>query len=535
MKRYCYVLIIHAIAASLLAGCMAVNDRAAEVTRWQVLYSQEPSLDVVSEMEGWKNVTLPFMARLPYPPKRSIQHLWLRGEVRVERPGDYYGISLGRVYLVDTVYVNGTLVGKHLADDVQDLHFPRNYEIPANILVQGTNTVHVCLGIYGVEYGGLADRVRILSRDLFLRTSILMEFLYRQLTVGILVLFLAGIVFILMELIWRGPEARYLTVLMIFIIWISYLMAIFSPYYPLPMDFRITLMWSCASLIPIFFFLYIQYYYRVFLSLWNMIYIPILVICAILSMINQDTTSPYYMGRVLGLFAVGISIPAHGYLFYYIMKRCRPDITILYFALLGAVPAGVIVWDIINTVFVYRYPPLYHIYCLPAIVVLFMILRIRETMSRQIRIEVLYGRLRDEIGDAPQGADTRGVHEPVADDGNAGLTPVMEDRLQKVVDFLKKHYPSDISSEGLAMAMGLKRDRMERVFRDFTGHRISDYINRLRIEDAARQLRDTDLRIIDIAFSVGFESVIAFNRAFLRVMDRTPHEYRRNRGTADTP
>ncbi len=534
MKRYSYLLVLAIGAASLLAGCMAADDRAVEVTRWQVLYSQDPSLNIVSDMKGWKNITLPFMSRLPYPPKRAIQYLWLKGEVSLDKPGDYYGISLGRVYLVDRVYVNGTLVGKHLPDDVQDLHYPRNYEIPSNVLKPDRNTVHVYLGIYGVEYGGLADRVKLLSRDLFLRTAIVMEFLYRQLTVGIMVVFLAGIIFILMELIWRGPAARYLIVLMIFIIWISYLMAIFSPYYPFNLDFRITLMWSCASLIPILFFLYIQYYYKVFLTLWNMTYIPILVICAILSMVNQDTTSPYYLGRILGLFAVGISIPAHGYIFYYIMRRCRPDITILYFVLLGVMPVSVIVWDIISTMYVYHYPPLYHVYALPAIVALFMTLRIRETMSRQIRLEVLYGRLKYEIDDV-QAADTRGPGGPSAAEDEINLTPAMEEQLRKAVDFLKANFLSDISGEGLGMAMGLSRDQMDRVFRAYSGHRIKEYINRLRIEDAARQLQETDLRIIDIAFSVGFESVITFNRAFFRVMNMTPHEYRRNRVNAATP
>jgi len=70
---------------------------------------------------------------------------------------------------------------------------------------------------------------------------------------------------------------------------------------------------------------------------------------------------------------------------------------------------------------------------------------------------------------------------------------------------------------------------MNSVFKAFTGHRLAEYINKLRVEDAARQLRETDLRIAEIAFSVGFESVIVFNRAFLKVMDMTPNEYRRNR------
>lgn len=527
MNGTIYFLIILLAIGSVTAGCKGEGDHAAEITRWKVLYSQEPTLARVDEKGEWKPVTLPFMTVLPYRPKRAFQYLWLKGEINITDPENYSGISLGKVYLMDRVYINGTLVGKHLTADVGDMHYPRNYEIPPGTLVRGENTVHVYLGIYGSEYGGLADRVRLLSKDLFLKTSIFMEFLYRQLTVGIMVLFLAGIVFILMELIWRRLEAKNLIVLMILIIWVSYCAAIFSPYYPVNPDFRITLLWGCASLMPIFFFLYIQYYYRVFLSYWNMIYIPILALCAFLSMINLDTTSPYYLGRVLGQFGVAISLPAHGYLFYYIARR-RLDRSMAYFLILGVLPAGVIVWDIINTMYVFHYPPLYHIYSLPALLVLFVTLRIRETMLSQIHLEVLYGRLKYQLGDVtPEEA-----RERRSAGSDMDIMPAMEEKLGKIVEFIKDNYLSDISGKGLAMAMDLSTDRMAAVFKAYTGYRINEYINRLRIDHAARLLAGSDQKIIEIAFAAGYESVVTFNKNFLKAMDMTPGEYRKKHGTA---
>lgn len=510
------------MAAVLLSKCGSGHDREIEIRDWQVLYSQSPSLDEIAALPEWKPIAIPGMFVLPYAPKRDIQFLWLKADFSVDNPEDFHGISIGRVYYVDTVYINKKLVGRHLTTTIQDIHFPRNYEIQPGTLVKGINRIHIYLGIYGKEYGGFADHIRLMSKNRFLQTAILMEFLFRQLTVGILVLFLGQIIFIIIQLLWRNHEAITFISLMIFLLWISYLMALFSPYYPVDIDFRITVLWGCACFVPIFFFLFIQYYYRIFLTTVNMIYIPLLVIFTILSVINQDTTSPYYLGRYLGVASLVISIPAHMVLLFYINRR-KPGKTLIYFIILGVIPGMTICWDIVSYVFVQHIPPLYHIYTLPGIVILFMTLRVKDAMSREIQLEILYDKLRTQIekgaGEAP-GDESRQTAEET-------LTRAMEDKLNKVIDFLKNNYLSDISREGLAKAMDLSPDHMSRKFKSYTGYKISDYINKLRIEEAAAKLLDSDRKIIDIAFAVGFESLVTFNRAFLKVMDMTPSEYRR--------
>ena len=63
-------------------------------------------------------------------------------------------------------------------------------------------------------------------------------------------------------------------------------------------------------------------------------------------------------------------------------------------------------------------------------------------------------------------------------------------------------------------------------FKLYTGKKINDYINELRVQVAADKLRKTDENIIDIAFEVGFESLTTFNRTFARIMNITPGKYR---------
>ena len=299
MKPSVLILLIVATCLSF-AGCGYDDGGEVEVTGWQVLHLQDPSVDAAENSPNWRNVDIPGSFTLPYPPKRDVQYLWLRGSVNLERADQFHGISLGRIYYVDRVYVNRREVGAHLTTAMQDIHFPRNYVIPEGLLKSGTNTVHVYLGIYGREYGGIADRVRLMSADRFLRNAIFQEFIFRQLPIGILILFLGQIIFIALRIIWKDRDMAQIISLIIFVLWISYLMALFSPYYPFGIDFRITLLWSCACIVPIFFFLYIQYYYKVFVTILNMILIPILALFAFICVVNQDTTSPYFIARELG-------------------------------------------------------------------------------------------------------------------------------------------------------------------------------------------------------------------------------------------
>jgi two-component system response regulator YesN len=109
--------------------------------------------------------------------------------------------------------------------------------------------------------------------------------------------------------------------------------------------------------------------------------------------------------------------------------------------------------------------------------------------------------------------------EPVIND-------MTREKLEKILGFIKDNYTCDISREGLAAALGMNPNYMSTLFKKYTGLKINDYINKLRIEAAAQQLSGSETKIIEIAYSVGFESLTTFNRVFKAVMGKTPTEYR---------
>ncbi len=69
-------------------------------------------------------------------------------------------------------------------------------------------------------------------------------------------------------------------------------------------------------------------------------------------------------------------------------------------------------------------------------------------------------------------------------------------------------------------------DHLGRMFKQHTGEKISDYLNKIRVEKASSLLLETDDKIIAVAYDAGFESLRTFNKVFLTIMGVSPSNYR---------
>ena len=93
-------------------------------------------------------------------------------------------------------------------------------------------------------------------------------------------------------------------------------------------------------------------------------------------------------------------------------------------------------------------------------------------------------------------------------------------------DFIAQHYSEDISSGNVAKELHLSRFYFCKLFKSRTGLTFTAYLARVRIERVKELLVNPNLRISEIAFQTGFQSLTHFNRVFLKLTGQSPTEYR---------
>jgi AraC-like DNA-binding protein/ligand-binding sensor protein len=98
--------------------------------------------------------------------------------------------------------------------------------------------------------------------------------------------------------------------------------------------------------------------------------------------------------------------------------------------------------------------------------------------------------------------------------------------VQKARDYIDKHKTDALSLSAVAQAAGASVFHFCKVFRKSTGLKFTDYVARVRLEDARTQLLNPNRRISEVAYDVGFQSLTQFNRMFKRVFGQSPTEFR---------
>lgn len=98
--------------------------------------------------------------------------------------------------------------------------------------------------------------------------------------------------------------------------------------------------------------------------------------------------------------------------------------------------------------------------------------------------------------------------------------------IANILEYIRKNYTRDIDVNTLADHVGLSYSHVRKIFIDETGENIVNYINNLRIEEAQRLLRQTNMNVNNIALSLGYNNNQSFNRFFKKYVGVTPGEYR---------
>jgi AraC family transcriptional regulator len=111
-------------------------------------------------------------------------------------------------------------------------------------------------------------------------------------------------------------------------------------------------------------------------------------------------------------------------------------------------------------------------------------------------------------------------------------TPVSQPKsprwLEQARELIQAQFPETLTHDAMANAVGVHPVHLANVFRQHYKCTIGEYVRRLRIEHACRELSASDASLVEIALASGFSDQSHFSKVFKRLAGMTPTQFRTN-------
>lgn len=118
----------------------------------------------------------------------------------------------------------------------------------------------------------------------------------------------------------------------------------------------------------------------------------------------------------------------------------------------------------------------------------------------------------------PKPVKTRGRH--------TGLQSSELNKVEQMACLIAQRYTEQLTVTEIGQEVGLHPNYAMGLFKKAFGTTLIDYLTHHRVSHAQRLLATTDEKIVEVAFSSGFNSISRFNEAFRRACGCTPRDYR---------
>lgn len=107
-----------------------------------------------------------------------------------------------------------------------------------------------------------------------------------------------------------------------------------------------------------------------------------------------------------------------------------------------------------------------------------------------------------------------------------------DDAIKQAQDYIETNYTERIGIDELCGMVGVGRRTFERRFRKATNNSVVEYIQRVKIEAAKRELENGRKTVNEVMYEVGYSDNKAFRDVFRKVTSVSPVEYRNKYATA---
>lgn len=103
--------------------------------------------------------------------------------------------------------------------------------------------------------------------------------------------------------------------------------------------------------------------------------------------------------------------------------------------------------------------------------------------------------------------------------------------MEKTMKVINAHLSDpDLNMDILTREIGISRAQLHRKMKEMTGIPTSEFIRNLRLEQAARLIKENKINITQVAYSVGFNNQAHFSTVFRKYFGMSPTEYAEKRG-----
>ena len=102
-----------------------------------------------------------------------------------------------------------------------------------------------------------------------------------------------------------------------------------------------------------------------------------------------------------------------------------------------------------------------------------------------------------------------------------------KEKIQTSIEYIEKNLNEKIALQNLAKQTYFSKYHYHRMFHELVGETVMAYIRKRRLTEAAKELLESNTKIVDIALKYQFGSQETFSRAFKRMFKASPGEFRR--------
>ena len=107
--------------------------------------------------------------------------------------------------------------------------------------------------------------------------------------------------------------------------------------------------------------------------------------------------------------------------------------------------------------------------------------------------------------------------------------------MERIMRYVNENLSNpDYNVEQLTEDVGISRAQLHRKMKEITGVSTAEFIRNLRIEQAARLIREKKVNVTQVAYSVGFSNQAHFSTVFKRYFGMSPSEYAEVQKNAET-